>query len=102
MSGLSDRQALAHSIQMAHQAGARLAPACRIARIDVRTLQRWRGADGQITSDGRPGAQRATPAHALSAAERAHLVAVANEPRFASVPPARIVPMLADQGGLPG
>ena len=98
MSGLSDRQALAQGITMADQAGARLAPACQIAGIDVRTLQRWRSDDGQITGDGRPGAQRATPAHALSAAERAHLVAVANEPRFAAVPPARIVPMLADQG----
>ena len=36
--------------------------------------------------------------HALSHAERAALLAVANEPRFASVPPARIVPMLADEG----
>ncbi|MFZ3119109.1 MAG: IS3 family transposase, partial [Variovorax sp.] len=34
----------------------------------------------------------------LSPAERAALLAVANEPRFASVPPARIVPMLADEG----
>jgi hypothetical protein len=30
--------------------------------------------------------------------ERARLLAVANEPRFAAVPPARIVPMLADEG----
>ena len=41
---------------------------------------------------------RPIPAHALSEAERAHLLVVANEPRFASVPPARIVPMLADEG----
>ena len=40
----------------------------------------------------------ATPSHALSQAERAKLLSVANEPRFASVPPARIVPMLADEG----
>jgi putative transposase len=38
------------------------------------------------------------PSHALSPQERAALLAVANEPRFASVPPARIVPMLADEG----
>lgn len=41
---------------------------------------------------------RPPPAHALSDAERAHLLAVANEPRFAAVPPARIVPMLGDEG----
>jgi putative transposase len=33
-----------------------------------------------------------------SRVERAELVRVANEPRFAAVPPARIVPMLADDG----
>jgi transposase InsO family protein len=38
------------------------------------------------------------PSHALSVAERAQLLGVANEPRFAAVPPARIVPMLADEG----
>ena len=38
------------------------------------------------------------PSHALSPQERAALLVVANEPRFASVPPARIVPMLADEG----
>ena len=48
--------------------------------------------------DGRQHAVRATPSHALSEAERAQVLAVANEPRFAAVPPARIVPMLADEG----
>jgi len=41
---------------------------------------------------------RATPFHALSAAERAAVLSAANEPRFADVPPARIVPALADEG----
>jgi transposase InsO family protein len=41
---------------------------------------------------------RPVPAHALSAAERAEVLRVANEPRFADMPPARIVPMLADEG----
>jgi len=30
--------------------------------------------------------------------ERAAVLAAANEPRFADMPPARIVPMLADEG----
>ena len=38
------------------------------------------------------------PAHALSPAERVQVRQVANEPRFADVPPARIVPMLAGEG----
>jgi putative transposase len=98
MIGLEDRQALARDIAAAHAAGARLRPACEIAGIELRTLQRWRARQGLTAGDGRPQAVRPTPSHALSAAERAALLAVANEPRFASVPPARIVPMLADEG----
>ena len=48
--------------------------------------------------DGRPQAVRPTSGHALSLAERGQLLCVANEPRFAAVLPARIVPMLADEG----
>ena len=60
--------------------------------------QIWKAADGLVRGDRRPDAVRETPAHALSAAERARLQQVANEPRFPDVPPARIVPMLADEG----
>jgi putative transposase len=101
MIGLEDRQALTQDIQAARAAGARLQPACEIAGIDARTLQRWQarqGPDGALAGDGRPGAVRPTPSHALNPQERAALLAVANEPRFADVPPARIVPMLADEG----
>ncbi len=98
MIGLEDRQALARDIDEACTAGARLKPACAVAGIDPRTLQRWKAVDGIVRGDGRPQAVRPVPGHALSEAERAHLLAVANEPRFASVPPARIVPMLADEG----
>ena len=97
MTCLEDRQMLARDIDIAHKTGARLKPACAIVGICVRTLQRWHATD-EIRSDGRPQAVRPTPAHALSEAERATLLAVANEPRFADVPPARIVPMLADEG----
>ena len=98
MIALEDRQALAHDIDIAHSAGARLQPACEIVGIDVRTLQRWKAQDGLTAGDGRPRAVHPTPSHALSPAERAALLTVANAPRFASVPPARIVPMLADEG----
>jgi putative transposase len=95
---LEDRRSLAQDIDIAHKAGARLRLACDIAGIDARTLQRWKAHEGLVQGDGRPQALRATPSHALSADERAHLLSVANEPRFASVPPARIVPTLADEG----
>ena len=97
MIGLEDRQALARDIAIAHAAGARRRMASETAGIKLRTLQRWQAA-GEIKPDGRPVAVRAAPRHALSEAERTQVLAVANEPRFATVPPARIVPMLADEG----
>ena len=38
------------------------------------------------------------PAHALSEAEREDILRIANAPRFSELPPARIVPMLSDEG----
>lgn len=98
MIGLEDRQALAQDIEAAHAAGARLLAACEIAGISVRSLQRWKACQGLVVGDGRPAAVRPMPEHALSEAERAQILRVANEPRFAAMPPARIVPMLADEG----
>ena len=98
MIGLEDRQSLSQAIGVAHAAGARLHVACAVAGVDVRTLQRWKAHAGLTAGDGRPQAVRPVPSHALSGAERAALVRLANEPRFAAVPPARIVPMLADEG----
>lgn len=98
MIALEDRKALAQHIHTAHAAGARLRLACEIVGIDVRTLQRWNLNEGLVSGDGRPRAVRPPPDHALSPTERAELLRVANEPRFADVPPARIVPALADDG----
>lgn len=95
---LEDRQRAAEWIDEAHRAGARLDAACELLGLDVRTLQRWKAGSGLVDGDGRPDAARPMPSHALSAEERAHVLEVANEPRFADVPPARIVPMLADEG----
>jgi putative transposase len=100
MTRLEDRQTLVAEITEAYGAGARLAPACSLAGIDVRTFQRWRDghSDGQVRVDRRFEAVRPRPPHALSEAERARIIELANQPRFASTPPARIVPALADEG----
>ena len=98
MIGLEDRQYVAREIEVAHRAGARLKPACEVAGIDVRTLQRWKAHEGLKNGDRRPFAERPRPDHALSEDERQELLRVANEPRFAEIAPARIVPMLADEG----
>lgn len=95
---LEDRQVLAQDIEQAHRDGARLRLACETAGISVRTLQRWKAGDGLNQGDGRPQAVHPLPAHALSLDECAEVLRVANEPRFADMPPARIVPMLADEG----
>jgi len=98
MIGLEDRQGHARNIEAACQAGARLSQACKVVGIAARTLQRWKAQDGLISGDGRPDAVRPAPVHALTPEEREQIVSVANEPRFADLPPARIVPMLADEG----
>jgi putative transposase len=98
MIDLEDRRNLAHAVEEAHQTGARLHKACEVVGIDLRTLQRWKAHKGLERGDGRPQALRPTPAHALSPEERQRLLEVANEARFADMPPARIVPTLADEG----
>lgn len=98
MIGLEDRRSLVLNIADAVAAGARQHAACKVAGISARTLQRWQACAGHETGDGRPQAVRPVPAHALSDAQREEIVRVANEPRFADKPPARIVPQLADEG----
>src|SRR4051812_49465103 len=77
MTRLEDRQTLAAVVDEARADGARLGPACALAGIDPRTLQRWRASDGLARGDRRPEAVRALAAHALSPAERARIVGVA-------------------------
>src|SRR5277367_1028027 len=98
MTRLEDRQILIEQIAEARAGGARQASACILAGVDPRTLQRWRKNDGLTRGDRRPDAIRPAPSHALTEEERARIVEVANEPRFAETPPARIAPMLADEG----
>ena len=98
MTRLEDRRTLMDHIAQARAAGARLKPACAIAAIDARTLQRWTAGGALTQGDRRPTARHPVPSRALTKAERAQIVAVCNEPRFAETPPGRIVPTLADEG----
>ena len=98
MTRLEDRQILLRDITQARADGSRLAPACALAGLDPRTLQRWKIREDVPRRDRRAEADRPVPSHALSEAERARIIEVANEPRFAEAPPARIVPALADEG----
>jgi putative transposase len=98
MTRLEDRQTLIDQVAEARANGARQAPACILAGVDPRTIQRWRKNDGLTRGDQRPDAIRSAPSHALTEEERKRIVEVANEPRFAETPPARVVPVLADEG----
>ncbi len=98
MIGLEDRRMKVRNIEAAQHAGARLDAACKVAGITLRTLQRWKREAGLVRGDLRPATLRPRPAHALTEVERHAVLQVANDARFADLPPARIVPMLADQG----
>lgn len=92
-----DRQNAVQLINEARGHGARLREACREIGITARTFERWVDKGG-VRVDRRPAAVRPMPANRLSAAERAEVLCVANEPRFAALPPTQIVPRLADEG----
>lgn len=97
MISASDRRKAVELIEEAVAGGARKRLACEELGITARTLQRWvRG--GEMRQDGRPMALRPEPAHKLSEIERAAVLKLVNEPRFAALPPTQIVPRLADEG----
>ena len=90
-----ERVDIVRLINTARDAGARQSAACDIVGISARTLQRWSRPDN--VSDGRLDTQR-EPANKLSALERQRIIKVMNEPEHAELPPAQVVPKLADEG----
>jgi transposase InsO family protein len=77
--------------------GARQSRCAQVLGLSVRTLNRWRKDQQAGRTDGRPTAVRPAPANALSAQERAAVLAACNRPENASLPPAQIVASLADE-----
>jgi len=92
-----DRRKTVMLINNTHQNGARLAPACQVAGISVRTYQRWTK-DDKVKPDNRPTAQRPEPANKLTTKERQRVLDLCHQPEYASLPPGQIVPRVADQG----
>lgn len=91
-----DREQAILLIDEARASGARLEPACAELGLTRRVYGRWRDAQGAVTGDARPDAERPTPANKLSAAEYAEVLATVHRPEYASLPPGQIVPALAD------
>ena len=97
MTLLAERQQLITLIGEATNKGARLTIACMEIGISKRTYRRWK-ADKDNTGDKRPIAIRPAPSNKLSDVERQAILDACNEPRFASLPPSQIVPILLDEG----
>lgn len=97
MISIPDRQEAVSLINEAVGSGARRHLACTELGITARTAARWVDG-GAVAADRRPNAPRPTPANKLSTEERTAVLTLVNEPRFASLPPTQIVPILADEG----
>jgi len=79
--------------------GSRRSKACALLGLTARSLQRWVKApnDAPCRADARV-LRVQQPANRFSDAERAALLAAANEPEFGALPPSQFVPRLADAG----
>lgn len=90
-----EREEIIRLINIARDAGARQSAACEIIGISAKTLQRW--SQPENISDDRLDTRR-EPANKMTALERQRVIKVANDPEYAELPPAQIVPKLADEG----
>ena len=75
--------------------GARLAQACRVVGLSMRTIERWRNEPER--GDGLRGPHH-RPHNALSPAEEGQVVSVLTSSRYAGLSPKQLVPQLADEG----
>ncbi|MFT5161776.1 MAG: putative transposase, partial [Alteromonadaceae bacterium] len=90
-----DRKQLIKFVKEAQSAGARQSKACEIIGISVKTLQRWEKPDN--AKDSRTEALR-EPANKLTEAEYQQIIHVVNDPKYADLPPGKLVPTLLDEG----
>ena len=90
-----ERGKILELISEATISGARQQSACNVVGISSRTLQRWK--IGNNLKDGR-GVQKTPPHNKLSQFEQEQLLHVVNQTKYASLSPAQIVPLLADEG----
>lgn len=72
--------------------------ACKEIEISLRTYRRWAQTGEDVQEDQRSKAVRPEPKNKLSDDEVKAVLAVCNEPEYASLPPSQIVPKLADKG----
>jgi len=90
-----ERSKIIEFITEANENGARQSQACDVIGISAKTFQRWVQSDNQ--TDGRLERDD-EPKNKLSEWERQQILAIANEDKYADLPPIKIVPLLADEG----
>jgi putative transposase len=100
MISASDRGKAIELIDEAVISGARLFKACNELEITERTYYRWINLNkiNGSYADRRPFAERPEPKNKLTPEERQLIIDTVNQGKFASQPPAEIIPALADQG----
>ena len=104
MTAVQERDRLMQMLHEARRCGARLASACAVIGIAVRTVQGWQARaslslDGQrVLEPDRRTVTHNSPKHKLGEAQIAQVLAIANSAEFGDLPPSQIVPRLADQG----
>jgi putative transposase len=91
-----ERERVMNWIEEAVARGATRADAADAFGISARSVERWQKKDG-YGDDLRHGPKR-RPSNALSASERKRVIEMAQTRRFRDLPPAQIVPQLADEG----
>ena len=74
--------------------GARKHKACEVIGLSVRTYYRWKH---NPQGDLRPHIKRPSPPNTLSHDECLRIIECCNTPEFSALPPAQIVPKLADK-----
>lgn len=90
-----EREYILAIIDEACEAGATQQSACKVLEITPKTLQRWR--KGILTEDRRT-TRKIIPHNKMSVEEEEKILKVINQNRYAYYSPAKIVPLLADEG----
>lgn len=96
----SDRSKAVELIDEAVDNGATLAAACREAGINPRTYNRWNTLKTESGDyiDRRTTCKRPVPKNKLTELEERRILNIVHAPKYSSLPPSQIVPMLADEG----
>lgn len=82
-------------IREACEGGARKQAACELLGVSCKTIQRWQSSN--LLEDKR-SFKELVPVNKLTNEERKKILEVVNQPRYANMSPAKIVPLLADSG----